>query len=143
MTTRNAHARWEGGIKEGKGTIDFGSGGFKGAYSFASRFEEGAGTNPEELLAAAHAGCFAMALSLFLGKAGFKPDYVDATAYVTIMHKGGGFKITSSRLVCEAKVPGIDQTTFVQHAESAKANCPISKALAGAEITLEATLAVQ
>jgi lipoyl-dependent peroxiredoxin len=143
MTTRNAHARWEGGIKEGQGSIDFGSGGFKGAYSFASRFEESAGTNPEELLAAAHAGCFAMALSLYLGKAGFKPDYVDATAYVTIMHKGGDFKITSSRLVCEAKVPGIDQTTFVQHAESAKANCPISKALAGAEITLEATLAVQ
>jgi osmotically inducible protein OsmC len=143
MTTRKAHARWEGGIKDGKGTIDFGSGVFKGAYSFASRFEEGAGTSPEELLAAAHAGCFAMALSLFLGKAGFKPDYVDATAHVTIMQHGGGFKITSSHLVCEAKVPGIDQTTFVQHAESAKANCPVSQALAGAEITLEAALAAQ
>jgi osmotically inducible protein OsmC len=143
MSTRKAHARWEGNIKEGKGTIDFGSGVFKGAYSFASRFEEGAGTNPEELLAAAHAGCFAMALSLFLGQAGFKPDYIDATAHVTITQQGGGFKITKSHLVCEAKVPGIDQATFVRHAESAKANCPVSQALAGTEITLEATLAVR
>jgi osmotically inducible protein OsmC len=143
MSTRKAHARWEGNIKEGKGPIDFGSGVFKGAYSFASRFEEGAGTNPEELLAAAHAGCFAMALSLFLGQAGFKPDYIDATAHVTITQQGGGFKITKSHLVCEAKVPGIDQATFVRHAESAKANCPVSQALAGTEITLEATLAVR
>jgi osmotically inducible protein OsmC len=143
MSTRKAHARWEGNIKEGKGTIDFGGGVFKGAYSFASRFEEGAGTNPEELLAAAHAGCFAMALSLFLGQAGFKPDYIDATAHVTITQQGGGFKITKSHLVCEAKVPGIDQATFVRHAESAKANCPVSQALAGTEITLEATLAVR
>ena len=143
MSTRKAHARWEGSIKEGKGTIDFGSGVFKGAYSFASRFEEGPGTNPEELLAAAHAGCFAMALSLFLSQAGFKPDYIDATAHVTIAQQGGGFKITRSHLVCEAKVPGIDQATFVRHAESAKANCPVSQALAGTEITLEATLAVR
>lgn len=143
MTTRKAHARWDGGIKEGKGTIDFGSGVFKGAYSFTSRFEDGVGTNPEELLAAAHAGCFAMALSLILGKAGFKPDYVDATAHVTIMQQGGGFKITRSRLVCEAKVPGMDQAAFAQQAESAKANCPVSQALAGTEITLEATLAAR
>lgn len=141
MATRKAHARWDGGIKEGKGTIDFGSGAFKGAYSFTSRFEEGAGTNPEELLAAAHASCFAMALSLILGKAGFKPGYVDATAHVTIMQQGGVFKITGSHLVCKAKVLGIDQATFVQHAESAKTNCPVSQALAGTEITLEATLA--
>lgn len=143
MTTRKAHARWDGGIKEGKGTIDFGSGVFKGAYSFTSRFEDGVGTNPEELLAAAHAGCFAMALSLILGKAGFKPDYVDATAHVTIMQQGGGFKITRSHLVCEAKVPGMDQAAFAQQAESAKANCPVSQALAGTEITLEATLAAR
>lgn len=142
MTTRKAHARWSGGIKEGKGTVDFGGGAFKGAYSFTSRFEEGAGTNPEELLAAAHASCFAMALSLILGKAGFRPDYVDATANVTIMQQGGSFRITRSNLVCEAKVPGIDQAAFVQHAESARVNCPVSQALAGTEITLEAKLVV-
>ena len=142
MAVRTAEAEWRGTLKEGTGSFKSETGSVSGKYSFSSRFEEGPGTNPEELIGAAHAGCFAMALSLYLGKAGFKPDYVDATAYVTIMHKGGDFKITSSRLVCEAKVPGIDQTTFVRHAESAKANCPISKALAGAEITLEATLAV-
>jgi lipoyl-dependent peroxiredoxin len=82
MPTREAHARWEGTIKEGKGTVDFGNGAFKGAYSFSSRFEDGAETNPEELLGAAHASCFAMALSLILSQAGFTPNYIDATAYV-------------------------------------------------------------
>ena len=143
MPTRKAHARWEGSIKEGKGKVDFGSGAFNGAYSFVSRFEEGAGTNPEELLGAAHASCFAMALSLVLGQAGFKPEYVDATAHVTVTPKDGGFKITKSHLVCEASVPGIDQTTFMQHAQAAKAGCPVSKALAGTEITLEARLAAK
>jgi lipoyl-dependent peroxiredoxin len=141
MTTRNAHARWEGSIKEGKGQVDFGSGAFKGAYSFASRFEDGKGTNPEELLGAAHASCFAMALSLALGKAGFKPDYIDATAQVTISPQDGGFKITKSHIVCEARVPGIDQTVLAQHAQAAKAGCPVSQALAGTEISLEARLA--
>lgn len=140
MPTRKAHARWEGSLKEGKGTVDFGEGVFKGAYSFASRFEEGAGTNPEELLGAAHAACFAMALSLALGQAGFKPDYVDATAHVTVKPQDGGFKITKSHLVCEAKVPAIDSATFLQHAEAAKAGCPVSQALAGTEITLDAKL---
>jgi lipoyl-dependent peroxiredoxin len=143
MPTRKAHARWEGTLKEGKGKVDFGNGAFKGAYSFASRFEEGSGTNPEELLGAAHAGCFAMALSLVLGQAGFKPEYVDATAHVTVTPRDGGFKITKSHLVCEAKVPGIDEVTFVQHAQAAKANCPVSQALAGTGITLEAKLAAQ
>ena len=141
MPTRNAHARWEGSIKEGKGQVDFGNGAFKAAYSFASRFEDGKGTNPEELLGAAHAGCFAMALSLILGKAGFKPDYVDATAQVTISPHDGGFKITRSHLICEARVPGIDTGAFAKHAEAAKAGCPVSKALAGTTITLEARLA--
>jgi len=104
MPTRTAHARWEGTIKEGKGTVDFGNGAFKGAYSFGSRFEDGAGTNPEELLGAAHAGCFAMALSLVLGMAGFTPDYIDATAHVTVTPQDGGFKITKSHIVCDAKV---------------------------------------
>jgi osmotically inducible protein OsmC len=143
MPTRKAHARWEGSLKEGRGQVDLGSGAFKGAYSFASRFEEGPGTNPEELLGAAHAGCFAMALSLVLGQARFKPEYVDATAHVTVLPQDGGFRITKSHLVCEAKVPGIDQAAFVRHAEAAKASCPVSQALAGTEITLEARLAAK
>ena len=140
MPTRKAHARWEGSLKEGKGKVDFGNGLFNGAYSFSSRFEEGTGTNPEELLGAAHAACFAMALSLVLGQAGFKPDYIDATAHVTIKSQDGGFKITQSHLVCEAKVPGIDSASFMRHAEAAKAGCPVSQALAGTEITLDAKL---
>ena len=140
MPTRTAHARWEGTIKEGRGTVDFGNGAFKGAYSFRSRFEEGAGTNPEELLGAAHAGCFAMALSLVLGTAGFPPEYIDATARVTVKPQDGGFKITESRIVCEAKVQGIDQAAFEKHAETAKVHCPVSQALAGTVITLDATL---
>ena len=140
MPTRKAHARWEGSLKEGKGQVDFGNGVFKGPYSFASRFEDGKGTNPEELLGAAHASCFAMALSLMLGNAGFKPDYVDATAQITISPQNGGFKITKSHLVCEAKVPGIDAAVFTKHADAAKAGCPVSQALAGTEITLDARL---
>src|SRR5690606_28337892 len=104
MPTRKAHARWEGGgLKQGKGRVDFG--GIEASYSFLSRFEEGAGTNPEELLGAAHAGCFAMALSAALEKAGSPPAFVDVTAHVTIAPHDGGFKITKSHLVCEAKVP--------------------------------------
>ena len=140
MPTRKAHARWEGTLKEGKGTVDFGNGLFSGAYSFTSRFENGAGTNPEELLAAAHAGCFAMALSLVLGLAGFTPDYVDATAHVTVKPQDGGFKITKSKIACEAKVRGLNQAAFAKHAETARANCPVSQALAGIEITLDARL---
>ena len=141
MSTRKAHARWEGTIKDGTGTVDFGNGAFKGAYSFSSRFADGAGTNPEELLGAAHAGCFAMALSLILGEAGFTPEYIDATARVTIEPHNGGFKITRSHIVCKAMVKHLDQATFATHAEGAKANCPVSQALAGTDITLDATLA--
>jgi len=140
MATRQAHARWEGTLREGSGKVEFGHGLFSGPYSFASRFEDGTGTNPEELLGAAHASCFAMALSLVLGEAGFKPGYVDATAHVTIGPRDGGFSITRSHLACEAAIPGIDAATFLEHAETAKANCPVSKALAGTEITLEARL---
>lgn len=140
MPIRQAHARWEGSLKEGKGKVDFGNGAFTGGYSFASRFEDGKGTNPEELLGAAHASCFAMALSLVLGNAGFKPDYVDATAQVTVVPKDGGFKITRSHIVCQAKVPGIDAAAFGGHAAAAKAGCPVSQALAGTEITLDAKL---
>lgn len=141
MPTRKAHARWQGSLKKGHGRVDFGRGAFDGAYSFGSRFEDGAGTNPEELLGAAHASCFAMALSLDLGRAGLEPDYVDATAHVTIASTPDGFRITKSHLVCRAKVTGLDFATFVQHAESAKAGCPVSRALAGVEITLDAELA--
>jgi osmotically inducible protein OsmC len=141
MPTRNAHARWEGSLKEGKGHVDFGNGAFKAPYSFISRFENGTGTNPEELLAAAHASCFAMALSLILGRAGLAPDSVDATAQVTVSPQDGGFRVTGSHLVCEARVPGIDRAAFIQHANAAKAGCPVSQALAGIEITLDAKLA--
>jgi osmotically inducible protein OsmC len=141
MPTRTAHARWEGTIKGGKGTLDFGNGAFKGTYSFGSRFEDGKGTNPEELLGAAHAGCFAMALSLVLGTAGFTPDFIDATAHVTVEPREGGFKITRSHIVCEAKVGGLDPAAFQTHAETAKTNCPVSQALGGTDITLDARLA--
>jgi osmotically inducible protein OsmC len=140
MRTRNAHARWEGSLKEGSGEVDFANGTFKKPYSFASRFEDGTGTNPEQLLGAAHASCFAMALSLVLGQAGFTPDSVDATAHVTVVPENGGFRITKSHLVCEARVHGIDQAAFGRHAETARANCPVSRALARIEITLEARL---
>lgn len=109
------------------------------SYSFGSRFEAGRGTNPEELLAAAHAGCFAMALAL--GKAGYAPERIDAEARVTIEPANGGFAIRSSRIVCEARVPGIDEKTFAEHAEATRDGCPVSKALAGVEIKLDARLA--
>jgi lipoyl-dependent peroxiredoxin len=141
MATRKAHARWEGSLKEGKGQVEFANGAFKAPYSFISRFENGTGTNPEELLGAAHASCFAMALSLILGEAGLKPDYVDATAHVTILRRDRGFMITKSHLVCEARVPGIDATAFMHYANAAKAGCPVSRALTGTEITLDAKLA--
>jgi osmotically inducible protein OsmC len=141
MATRTAHARWEGGLKQGAGQVETGSGQLRSAYSFASRFERSDGTNPEELLGAAHAGCFAMALTAMLEQAGYKPEYVDATAEVSIEAENGGFRITGSHLVCKASVPGIDDDTFRQHAESAKAGCPVSRALSGTEITLDAGLA--
>lgn len=139
MPTRNAKAHWEGTIKEGKGQVSFG--GTQLPYSFASRFESGSGTNPEELLGAAHAGCFAMALSLMLTEAGFPPDSLDVTAKVTVNPHQGGFKITQSHLVCVGRVPKIDEAAFQKHARAAKEGCPVSVALAGTEISLEASLA--
>lgn len=139
MPTRKAHARWEGDFKQGKGKMEFGT--FQGTYSAASRFEdEGPGTNPEELLGAAHAGCFSMAFTLALVQAGLKPQYVDTTAHVSVVPHQGGFKITKSHLVCEASVPGADAATFQKTAEAAKKGCPVSQALTGVEITLEAKL---
>jgi lipoyl-dependent peroxiredoxin len=141
MPVRNAEARWEGSLQDGKGTMRFGSGAFEGQYSFASRFEEGTGTNPEELIAAAHAGCFSMALSAGLGRGGHTPESVQTTASVRLEKVGDGFKITQIDLDCEASVPGISDAEFQQAAEAAKAGCPVSQALAGVEITLTARLA--
>lgn len=140
MAIRKANAVWEGGLKDGKGTMKLGSGAYQGAYSFASRFEEGSGTNPEELIAAAHAGCFSMALSAGLGKSGIKAERVQTEAKAHLEKVGEGFKITKIELTTEAKVPGIDNKVFMEHAEGAKKNCPVSQALAGAEITLNAKL---
>jgi osmotically inducible protein OsmC len=140
MPVRSAEAVWEGGLKNGKGKMKLGSGAFEGSFSFASRFEEGKGTNPEELIGAAHAGCFSMALSFILEQAGYKPDHVHTTSKVRIDKVGDGFKITAIDLDSEGKVHGIDEKTFLKHAENAKKSCPVSQALAGTEITLKARL---
>jgi len=140
MPVRKAEAKWEGRVQEGKGTVKLGSGAFEGEYSFKSRFEQGAGTNPEELIGAAHAGCFSMALSLFLEKAGFTPGFIETEAGVHIEQVGEGFKITRIDLVTEAKVSDISDADFQKQAENAKKNCPVSVALAGTEITLKAKL---
>jgi osmotically inducible protein OsmC len=141
VPTRNAEAAWEGSLKEGQGTVKLGSGAFEGAYSFSSRFEAGQGTNPEELIAAAHAGCFSMALSHGLSQAGFTPRRVHTIAKVHLEKTDAGFGIPQIDLQTDADVPGIDDETFQQQAETAKQNCPVSKLLAAARITLEARLA--
>ena len=140
MPARKADAEWEGSLADGKGTMRFGSGAFDGGYSFRSRFEEGTGTNPEELIGAAHAGCFSMALSNLLAEAGHVPERVHTTAEVHLGQVPDGFAITRIDLRTEGSVPGIDQSTFVEHAEKAKAGCPVSKALAAVDITLDAKL---
>ena len=139
MAIRSALARWEGDLKEGRGTMRLENGAYEGQYSFSSRFEEGAGTNPEELIAAAHAGCFSMALSNGLATAGHKPQSVETTARVHLEKGSAGFHIPRIELECLARVPGMDEKTFHQEAEKAKQNCPVSK-LFKADITLKATL---
>ena len=138
MITRKANAEWTGDLKTGTGNVAFGSGAYSGPYSFKSRFENGTGTNPEELVAAAHAGCFSMALSASLSGAGFPPSSIRTTAAVKLDEVSGGFAITSITLTTEASVSGIDNQTFQDIAAAAKKNCPISKALAGTEILLNA-----
>jgi osmotically inducible protein OsmC len=140
MPVRKAEAVWEGGLMRGKGKMKLGSGAFEGAYSFASRFEEGTGTNPEELIGAAHAGCFSMALSLFLERAGHVPERIHTDAKVHIDKAGEGFRITKIELQTEAKVPGMDEKKFLEQAEAAKKGCPVSQALTGTDITLTAKL---
>jgi osmotically inducible protein OsmC len=140
MPVRKADAVWEGGLKGGHGKVSLGSGTFSGAYSFASRFADGPGTNPEELIAAAHAGCFSMALSAGLERAGHPARRVATTAKVHIETGGDGPRISRIELHTEAEVPGIAEADFQQQARQAKEGCPVSKALAGTEIELEARL---
>jgi osmotically inducible protein OsmC len=141
MPARTATARWEGGLREGKGTMRLGSGAFEGQYSFTSRFEEGTGTNPEELIGAAHAGCFSMALSGGLERAGHPPTAVETSARVHLEKGESGFRIARIELSCTAEVPGIDDAAFAEQAASAKTNCPVSQALAAVDIELDAALA--
>ena len=141
MPKRKASARWDGSLTEGNGTMNMGTGAYEGPYSFSSRFEEGDGTNPEELIAAAHAGCYSMALSGELGRAGHDAEHVETDATVHIEEVEGGFGITRIELVTRARVPGISADEFATIAAAAKEGCPVSKALAAVDsIELDATL---
>lgn len=140
MPIRKGEAVWKGTLLKGKGEMTTGSGAIKADYSFSSRFESGRGSNPEEFIGAAHAGCFSMAFAGTLEKAGFTPEKIKTVAQVAIEKDGDGFTITSIELVTEAIVPGIDGVKFQEKAEEAKAGCPVSKALAGTKITLRARL---
>ncbi len=140
MPARKADAEWQGSLKDGAGTMRLGGGAYEGAYSFRSRFEEGTGTNPEELIAAAHAGCFSMFLSDLLAEAGHEVTRVHTTAEVHLGTVDGSAAITRIDLGTEATVPGIDEAAFLEQAEAAKLGCPVSKSLAAVEITLEARL---
>jgi osmotically inducible protein OsmC len=137
---KNGSAEWKGGLKDGGGTISTETGVLRNApYGFKSRFEDGPGTNPEELLGAAHAACFSMALSLMLGQNNLKPDYIRTKAEISLEKVGEGFAITASQLTVNAKVPGADAATFERIANEAKAGCPVSKVL-NAKISMQATL---
>jgi len=139
--TRTADAEWNGGIMDGKGTVKLGSGAFEGAYSFQSRFgDDTKATNPEELIAAAHAGCYTMALSGNLGKAGYQPKNIHTTANVKIEKQGAGFVIPNIDLKTTAEVEGISDEEFQKIAEETKKTCPVSQVLSGAEISLDAKL---
>ena len=140
MPTRTAHAEWNGAIDSGKGRMEFGSGAFEGPYSFQSRMQDGPGTNPEELIGAAHAGCFSMALSVVLGQAGHTPESISTDAAVRFEQQGEGWAITGIELTTRGRVPGMDEEAFRQAAETAKETCPVSVALKATPITLNATL---
>ena len=141
MAVRQANAEWKGTLKEGSGNMSLGSGSYTGPFSFMSRFENGTGTNPEELLGAAHAGCFSMALAAGLGRAGITPTSIRTNAKVHLGTSEAGPTITRIELDVEGEVPGIDQATFQQHAEAAKKGCVVSRALGGVkDITLNAKL---
>src|SRR5512145_2988821 len=136
MTIRESSAVWKGNLTEGKGSMRLASGAYEGEYTYQSRFEEGPGTNPEELIGAAHAGCFSMFLSAVLSKAGHTVKRVQTTAKVHLGTVDGAATITKIELDTVAEVPGLDQTTFMEHAESSKKGCPVSKALASTDIVL-------
>jgi osmotically inducible protein OsmC len=140
MVVRKAEAIWEGTLKEGRGTMKFGNGAFDGPYSWSSRFEDSPGTNPEELIGAAHAGCFSMALSSGLGKVGFAPKHIFTKAEVTFGKVGEKSRITHIHLDSSAEVPGISLEEFKRIAEETRTGCPVSAALTGVEITLDAKL---
>jgi lipoyl-dependent peroxiredoxin len=140
MKIRKAHAKWEGNLQKGKGEVKLDSIDQKFAYNFKSRFEEGEETNPEELIGAAHAGCFSMALSLVLSEKGYEPKSIETVSEITLEKKDNGFAISKSHLKLHADVPGIDNDLFQELANAAKINCPVSKALGAIEITLDASL---
>ena len=140
MAVRNSEAVWDGSLKEGNGKVKLGSGAFEGSYTWASRFESEQGTNPEELLGAAHAGCFSMSLSSNLGKAGFTPEHIHTTVQVTIEQVEGKNRITKIHIETEAAVPGIKDEQFQEIAEFVRLNCPVSVALSSVPITLTARL---
>jgi osmotically inducible protein OsmC len=138
MAVRNAKATWEGSLREGHGLMKFGT--FEGPFTWSSRFEEAKGTNPEELLGAAHAGCYSMALSSGLGGAGFTPKRISTSATVHLERVEGKARITKIHLETRAEVPGIGKEAFLKIAEDTKSGCPVSAALSGVEITLDAQL---
>jgi osmotically inducible protein OsmC len=140
MPMRTATAEWTGDLRAGQGRLELGSGAYDGQYSFSSRFEDGVGTNPEELLGAAEAACYSMALAGNLTRAGFEPRRVHTTARVNLGKVGDGFQITSIELVTEAEVPGISETRFRELAETTKQTCPVSKTLIGTHLGLQARL---
>ncbi len=142
MPTSKANAIWKGGLQKGTGEFSAGSGAFKGNYAFQTRFEDKPGTNPEELIAAAHASCVSMALAAALERAGTPPESITTDAHCTLEKGEGGFRINRMRLVIQGKVPGVDDATFRDAAEAAKNNCPVSNALKGnVEVELEAVVA--
>ncbi len=140
MPVRKASAKWNGELQSGNGTISIAQGTFEQPYSFGSRFQEAPGTNPEELVGAALAGCFSMALAGSLGKAGFKSESVHTKSSVTVEKIGDGFVITRIDLATEASVPGIEKAAFLEIAQATKKGCPVSKALTGTDIYLDAVL---
>ncbi len=140
MPIRTSNARWNGSLEQGGGTMALGSGAFSGNYGFKSRMENGPGTNPEELIGAAHAGCFSMALSEELGDAGHEPESVETSATVHLDKVEGGFQISKIELDTKARVPGIDEEEFERHVQAAKEGCPVSQALSALEISVRSEL---
>lgn len=140
MPTRTAEAEWQGNLKEGRGKMKLGTGAYEGPFSFQSRMENGAGTNPEELIGAAHAGCFSMAFSAQLANAGYTAKRIHTRSAVKFEKSGAGFAITGIDLETEGEVPGIDNAKFQELANAAKTGCPVSKALSATPITLKAKL---